>query len=97
MSFYCQVVELLLKSKEVRSVLASGENRKNDPPLHLASKTGHVEIVRYQSMFRSFWEYLLACFQDRYDLVAAGFTISSRQIEQAPPRRLFCGHGTELE
>ena len=41
-----QVVELLLKSKEVKSILSSGEPQKTDPPLHLASKAGHVEIVR---------------------------------------------------
>lgn len=44
--YFIQAVELLLTSREVRSALANGEVRKTDPPLHLASKTGHVEIVR---------------------------------------------------
>lgn len=43
---HVHVVELLLNTKEVRSALATGAVRKTDPPLHAASKTGHVEIVR---------------------------------------------------
>ncbi|XP_078347150.1 uncharacterized protein LOC144632388 isoform X3 [Oculina patagonica] len=43
---HVHAVELLLSSREVRSALANGEARKTDPPLHLASKTGHMEIVR---------------------------------------------------
>ena len=51
--FWLQVVKLLLKSKEVRSILTSGEPQKTDPPLHLASKAGHVEIVRFVHSFVS--------------------------------------------
>ena len=51
--FWLQVVKLLLKSKEVRSILTSGEPQKTDPPLHLASKAGHVEIVRFVHSFIS--------------------------------------------
>lgn len=50
---WIQVVKLLLKSKEVRSILTSGEPQKTDPPLHLASKAGHVEIVRFVHSFVS--------------------------------------------
>ena len=56
--FWIQVVEQLLKSKEVRSILTSGEPQKTDPPLHLASKAGHVEIVRFVHSFISLFSIL---------------------------------------
>ena len=43
---FFQVVELLLASREVKSTLSNGKAYKTDPPLHLACKTGHLEIVR---------------------------------------------------
>ncbi|XP_022803974.1 caskin-2-like isoform X3 [Stylophora pistillata] len=43
---HVHVVELLLNCREVRSALATGAVQRTDPPLHAASKTGHVEIIR---------------------------------------------------
>ena len=45
---FFQAVELLLASRDVKSALTNGKTYKTDPPLHLACKTGHLEIVRLE-------------------------------------------------